>query len=869
MSDTDLTPLMRQYREIKRAYQDAILFFRVGDFYEMFYDDAEEASQLLSIALTTRDKTSASPVPLCGVPVHAATGYIAKLLKAGRTVALCEQVEDPKLAKGLVRREVVRLYTPGTLTDSELLPAREANFLAAVTVSASEPEKQLLGLATLELSTGEFWVTEYKGVRAVKELEDELARLEPRELIHPSTLSEHVGHAFAQAGPARLCPRDPSTFDLRRAHQLLLEQFGVASLDGFGLKGFTVGVQAAGALLHYVRETRPTANLAHLQGLRVRRSDDTMCLDSATIRNLELVRSLSGDRNDATLLAVLDRTVTAMGGRLLRDWILRPLLRIEAIEGRLDAVEELVRSLETRMAIRTGLRAIQDIPRLTTRISLRTASPRDLLALKQSVAVLPDLRARLATCQASLLRDLVTRWDNLADVHELIEKTILPNAPASTRDGGIIRDGYDATLDELRAIGRDGKQWIAHLEARERQRTGIDSLKIRFNQVFGYYIEVTKPHLAKVPADYSRKQTLVHAERFVTPALKALEEKVIGAEARQKALEQELFERILAQIAQATGRLQAMGALLATLDVLAALAETAALNGYVRPEVHEGGAILITDGRHPVLEQLGLPHGFIPNDTTLDLDANRLLILTGPNMGGKSTYLRQVALIVLMAQMGSYVPARSARIGLVDRIFTRIGAADNLAGGQSTFMVEMIETAQILNSATARSLILLDEIGRGTSTYDGLSLAWAVAEYLLDHRSVGARTLFATHYHELTALAQTYPGVKNYTVAVREQNDEVLFLHKIVEGSADRSYGIHVARLAGLPGPVIKRAKDLLAHLERSSTLAQALAGGISSFKARGGFRSCTPLLARPQSGLEEGRQIDLFEWNRPEASSE
>jgi DNA mismatch repair protein MutS len=582
-----------------------------------------------------------------------------------------------------------------------------------------------------------------------------------------------------------------------------------------------------------------------------------MHLDGATIRNLELLRPLVEDRQDATLLAVLDRTVTAMGSRLLREWIVRPLVRIDPIRARHDAVGELLQALETRVAIRTALRSVQDLPRLGSRVSLGAASPRDLLALKQSVAVLPELRARVASCRSSLLREMAKNWDNLADVHDLIEKTILPDAPVSIRDGGIIREGHDTALDELRTIGRDGKHWIAQLEARERQRTGIESLKVRFNQVFGYYIEITKANLAKVPADYSRKQTLANAERFITPELKELEDKVTGADLRQKALEQELFERIRVQLARETARVQAMGIAVALLDVLASLAETTALNGYVRPEVDDGGDIRISDGRHPVVERLDLPQGFVPNDTKLDLDASRLLILTGPNMAGKSTYLRQVALIVLLAQMGSFVPARAARIGLVDRIFTRVGASDNLAAGQSTFMVEMTETAQILNSATARSLILLDEIGRGTSTYDGLSIAWAVAEYIQDRSHVGARTMFATHYHEMTELANRHEGVKNYTVAVKEQNEDVLFLRKIVEGGADRSYGIHVARLAGLPPAVINRAREVLAQLEQSSA---------SAHTTRPDPASPDPTLPAPHPIIEEVRQIDLFSLTPLEA---
>ncbi len=854
MNDADLTPLMRQYREIKRAYEGAILFFRVGDFYEMFYEDAEEASRLLSIALTSRDKSSATPVPLCGVPYHAATGYIAKLLKAGRTVALCDQVEDPKLAKGLVRREVVRLYTPGTLTDAELLRPTESNFLAAVTAASPSPDRPAAGLAALDLSTGEFWVAEFAGEQTPHDLQDELARLEPKEVILPSSLAGTIRAICSRASGARLCARDASSFDTREAERTLLEQFHVASLEGFGCKGLTLGIQAAGALVQYLRDTRPTASLAHLRGLRVRRSGEDMHLDGATIRNLELVRSLVEDRQDATLLAVLDRTVTAMGSRLLREWIVRPLLRADPIKTRLDAVGELLQTLETRVAIRTALRSVQDILRLSSRVSLGAASPRDLLALKQSVTVLPELRARVASCRAPLLREMAASWDNLADVHDLIEKTILPDAPVSIRDGGIIREGHDAMLDELRTIGRDGKHWIAQMEARERERTGIESLKIRFNQVFGYYIEITKTNLAKVPSDYSRKQTLANAERFITPELKELEDKVTGADLKQKALEQDLFERIRVQLARETARVQAMGAAIALLDVLASLAETAGHNGYVKPDIDDGGEIRISDGRHPVVERLDLPQGFVPNDTCLDLDANRLLILTGPNMAGKSTYLRQVALIVLMAQMGSFVPARSARIGLTDRIFTRVGASDNLAAGQSTFMVEMTETAQILNSATARSLILLDEIGRGTSTYDGLSIAWAVAEYIQDRSHVGARTMFATHYHEMTDLANRHEGVKNYTVAVKEQNDEVLFLRKIVEGGADRSYGIHVARLAGLPAPVIDRAREVLTQLEQASAR-QAQPGPQSSPSPS----SPDLTLPAPHPLIEEVRQIDLF----------
>lgn len=872
MNDSDLTPLMRQYREIKLAYKEAILFFRVGDFYEMFYEDAEEASRLLSIALTSRDKAKADPVPLCGVPHHAATGYIAKLLKAGRTVALCDQVEDPKLAKGLVRREVVRLYTPGTLIDTEFLPATESNFLASVatgeaTARASDRGAQSarLGLAALDLSTGEFWIREFEGAGASTDLLDELSRLEPREVLHQAALPEESLAWLAQLKGPRLCSQDPSRFLLTTAERTLREQFGVGSLEAFGCQGLTLGLQAAGAAVRYLRETQPSACLTHVRRLRVRRPGHEMHLDSATIRNLELVRPLGtepGQRIQATLLSVLDRTVSVMGSRLLREWILRPLVEPEPIQARLEAVAELLHNLPARTGIRTALRTVQDIARLSSRVSLGAALPRELLALKQSVAALPAIRGLLTPLRASLLQELTNTWDDLGDVHELIERSILPDAPASIRDGGIIKDGCDAALDALRKTAKEGKGWIAKLEAQEREHTGIESLKVRFNQVFGYYIEVTKANLSRIPPHYHRKQTLANAERFTTAELKELEDRVMGAETQLTSLEQELFERIRARLAAETQRLQAMGQAIASLDVLAALAETAGINGYVRPAIDDGGALTITEGRHPVVERLDLPGGFIANDTRLDLAQNRLLIITGPNMAGKSTYLRQVALIVLMAQMGSFVPARAAAIGLVDRIFTRVGASDNLAAGQSTFMVEMTETAQILNCATARSLILLDEIGRGTSTYDGLSIAWAIAEYIQNRRHLGARTLFATHYHEMTELAALREGIKNYSVAVREQNDDVLFLRKIVEGGADRSYGIHVARLAGLPPEVINRSREVLAQLERSS--AQPTQPDL--FATAPAAPPPDPTLPQPHPIIEEVRQMDLFSMTPLEA---
>lgn len=856
MSDADASPLMRQYRDIKRGYPQAILFFRVGDFYEMFYEDAQEASRLLSIALTSRDKNNPDPVPLCGVPYHAATGYIAKLLKAGRTVALCEQVEDPKLAKGLVRREVVRLYTPGTLVDTEFLSPVESNYLAALAVPSPSTQATSIGLAALEVSTGEFWVMEFTGPQAASQALDELSRLEPRELLFPAGIDRRAIHWLDQIKGARLCERPASSFDHRQAAQALQDVFHVHTLDSFGCQGLTVALGAAGAVVAYFRETQPTAPLNHIRRLAVRWNHETMHLDGVTIRNLELLKPMAPsdsapDSRSTTLLSVLDRTATAMGSRLLRQWLVRPLIQLNAIQSRLDAVSELKERMQERVALRSALRGVQDIARLSSRIVLGLAGPRELLALKQSLATLPEIYVQLAPLQSALLAEAKRTWDDGRDLHELIEQAIHPDAPLSLRDGHIIRDGYDAGIDELRKASTEGKGWIAELESKERERTGIESLKVRYNQVFGYYIEITKANLTRVPADYIRKQTLVNAERFMTPELKTLEERVTGAEVKLLALEQDLFALVRERVGKEAARLETMAQTLSVIDVLAGLAETAALHRYTRPTIDDSGNIAIRDGRHPVIERLGPDMLFVPNDTSLDLDANRLLILTGPNMAGKSTYLRQVAQIVLLAQMGSFVPAAEARIGLVDRIFTRVGASDNLASGHSTFMVEMVETASILNNATQRSLILLDEIGRGTSTYDGLSIAWAVAEYIHDRTHVGARTLFATHYHEMAQLEQQRTGIRNYRVAVQERDGEVVFLRKIVAGGADRSYGIHVAKLAGLPAAVIARAQEVLTQLERPES---TVPGPIQE-----PAKTASQPLPQPHAIIEEVKQIDLF----------
>jgi DNA mismatch repair protein MutS len=862
MIDQDTSPLIRQYRDIKRGYPQAILFFRVGDFYEMFDEDAQIASRLLCIALTSRDKHSPDPIPLCGVPYHAATGYIAKLLKAGRTVALCEQVEDPQLAKGkgkgkgLVRREVVRLYTPGTLVDTEFLSPVEASYLTALSFRSASVQPALIGLAALEVSTGEFWVTELQGPRAAALALDELARIEPRELLFPAGLSREATAWLDHIKGARVCERPPDSFDRQRGARTLLDQFRVQSLEAFGCQRLTVGVEAAGAVLHYVRETQPTAALDHIRRITVRWNTEAMHLDASTIRNLEILKPMASDdgppeSRGSALASVLDRTVTAMGGRLLRQWLVRPLIQCGPIRARLDAVGELKDRLQERVALRRALREVQDIARIGSRIVLGHGGPRELLALKQSLAVLPEISSLLAPFRSSLFVDARASWDDGRDLHDLIEHAIQPNAPSSVRDGNLIKEGYHAGVDELRKATKEGKQWIAGIESKERERTGIESLKVRYNQVFGYYIEVTKANLGRVPSDYLRKQTLINVERFMTPELKAIEERVTGAEVRLLALEEEIFVHIRGRLAQEAHRLDAMATTLSLIDVLAGLAETAALNQYARPAVDEGGAITISGGRHPVVERLLDDRAFVPNDTVLDIENNRMLILTGPNMAGKSTYLRQVALIVLMAQIGSFVPAADARIGLVDRIFTRVGASDNLAGGQSTFMVEMVETANILNSASQRSLILLDEIGRGTSTYDGLSVAWAVAEHIHDRTRLGARALFATHYHEMVQLEHQREGIKNYRVAVQERDGEIVFLRKIVPGGADRSYGIHVAKLAGLPECVIDRARAVLAQLEQPES---ALTGPIREQPSR-----TSRSLPLPHPVIEEVKQIDLF----------
>jgi DNA mismatch repair protein MutS len=835
------TPAMRQYLDAKQQHRDAILLFRMGDFYEMFYEDALVAARALELTLTSRSKdANGGGIPMCGVPHHAVDGYIARLVKRGFRVAICDQVEDPRKAKGVVKREVVRVVSPGTLTDSNYLDAREPAFLMSV---AAPRDAGVVGVALLDLSTGEFTAAEYAGSEGLQALADELAVLRPREIV---VAAGSNGSSAASIPPVAasglpVTPVDSWTFDVESARRVLLDQLQSGGLEGFGLDRHPAAVAAAGALVHYLRGTQKV-DLAHVRSIAFRQRADSLLIDPTTLKHLEIVEGAEGGRS-GSLLEELDATVTSMGSRLLRAWLLRPLVALEPIRDRLDAVEELAFRTTDRGKFREAIKAVQDLERMVARAALGTAGPRDLVGLKLSLAVVPRLRAVLAELQAPLLRSLISALDDLADLRQAIERTLIDDPPALARDGGFARDGVDAELDELRAISRSGKQVIAEMEERERARTGIASLKVRFNRVFGYYIEVSKSNLRAVPADYHRKQTIAGGERFITPALKEYEEKVLGADERILERELDLFERLRAVVAAEAPRIQATARALAALDVLAALAEGAAVKNYTKPHVHDGDELAVADSRHPVVERRTAAAGapFVPNDVTLNGSSCQLVILTGPNMGGKSTYLRQTALLCVMAQAGSFVPAREAKIPLVDRIFARVGASDNIARGHSTFMVEMQETANILHTATARSLVVLDEIGRGTSTFDGLSIAWAVAEYLATHSRVRPKTLFATHYHELTDLADATPGVVNCHVAAREWKDDIIFLHKIVAGRSDRSYGIQVARLAGLPPAVIARAREILGALERDEL-------------TRGGRPSVSGTPSDPQ------RQLGLFQ---------
>jgi DNA mismatch repair protein MutS len=830
---------MRQYLDAKQQHRDAILLFRMGDFYEMFYEDALVASRALELTLTSRSKDAAGgAVPMCGVPFHAVDGYITRLVKKGFRVAICDQVEDPRKAKGIVKREVVRVVSPGTLTDASYLDAREPAFLMALAPSALNGKgPQTVGVALLDLSTGEFTTAEYSGSDGMQALADELTVLKPREIVVPGSGNDfepgHQFDAWRAIAPSGLpmTAVDAWAFDHEAARRALLDQVRAAGLEGFGLDRHPFAVSAAGALVHYLRTTQKV-DLAHVRSVSYRQRADSLLIDRTTIKHLEILEGSEGGR-EGSLLDELDRTKTSLGSRMLRGWLLRPLLSLDAIRDRLDAVEELAFRTVDRGRFREAISPVQDIERLVARIALGTAGPRDLVGLKQSLAIVPRIRELLAEFQAPLTQSLIAELDDLADVRERISFTLIDEPPALVREGGFTRDGVDAGLDELKTISRSGKQIIAQMEARERVRTGISSLKVRYNRVFGYYIEVSKSNLHAVPLDYHRKQTIAGGERFITPALKEYEEKVLGADERIVEREVEIFEALRAAVAAESPRIQVSARALAALDVLSALAEDASINDYTKPHVHDGDEMIVVDARHPVVERRTSAAGepFVPNDVVLNGSTSQLVVLTGPNMGGKSTYLRQTALLAIMAQAGSFVPARDAKIPLVDRIFARVGASDNIARGQSTFMIEMQETANILHTATSRSLVVLDEIGRGTATFDGLSIAWAVAECLATHPKVRPKTLFATHYHELTDLADATPGVVNYHVSAREWKDDIIFLRKIVPGRSDRSYGIQVARLAGIPKPVIDRAREILAALERD----ELTRGGRPSVSGTGG----------------------------------
>jgi DNA mismatch repair protein MutS len=797
---TKLTPMLEQYFEIKRQVPDAILFYRLGDFYEMFFEDAEKAAPLLDLVLTARNKGQEYEAPMCGVPYHSADSYIAKLIRNGLRVAICEQVEDASAAKGLVRREVVRVVTPGTATESSIVERESCYLLALV------PAERCVGAAYLDVSTGDFFVTTYRSLNDAR-LFDDMARFGPREVIAPRGASRVDGLTVP------LTDVEPSMFETNGSHDYLAKHFATQSLRGFGLEGDDPRIGAAGGALRYATASHKKP-LDHVRALRVDNDSDYLQLDAATLANLEVLESRDAGRPRATLWSVVNVTKSAMGTRTLRRWLTRPLKSCEAIFDRHDAVDELTRSRAILEQMTVRLAKIADLERVASRITLRTATPRECLTLAESLLCIGELRQVMAPLQGPLLRAMSAQLDPLDDVVSSIGATIDPNPSMSVRDGNVILAGVDKELDDLRAIARDSKSVLLEIESRERERTGINSLKIRYNSVFGYYLEVSKSNLAKVPQDYIRKQTLTNAERYITPDLKVLEEKIVGAEEKSIAIEVRLYDELLGRIAQRAPAILATARAAGDVDAIGALATVAIRNRYVRPALSDAAELCIEDGRHPVIEQISSER-FIPNHTGIVRDRNGIQVITGPNMGGKSTYLRQVALIVLLNQAGSFVPAAKARLGVFDRIFTRVGASDQLARGESTFMVEMHETANILNNATDRSLIILDEVGRGTATFDGLSLAWAIIEFLHDNPARSGITLFATHYHEVTDLAKTKPRVANYNVAVKEWNDQIIFLRKVVEGAADKSYGIQVAKLAGIPETVIERAREILETLER------------------------------------------------------
>jgi DNA mismatch repair protein MutS len=811
MTTLPQTPAMQQYHRMKAEHPGTLLFFRMGDFYELFFEDAVIAARALEIALTSRAKDrEGEPIPMCGVPHHAVTAYVGRLVKQGFRVALCEQMEDPRLAKGVVKREVVRVITPGTQLESSALEAGEAAFVLAVA-----PGPSVLGAAWIDATTGEFEVAQWEGPLAWERLRDDFAATRPREILVPrgAELPAWLADAAQTEGAIPRTELEESAFDPRAGRRELLAHFGVLTLEAFGCDGHPAAIAAGAAALRYLRETQKR-DLTHVTGLRTRAGQDGLVIDALTRRNLELVENAVDASRRGTLLDVLDLTRTPMGARRLRQWLLRPLADLEPIQDRLDAVEELPFRTIERGRLREVLGDVQDLDRIVGRVSLGTSSPRDLRALARSLRALPEAAAAVDECQAPLIRGELKDLDPPLDVAEDIDAVVVDEPPPSVREGGVVRPGVDPELDALRETSHGGRTTIAAIEERERARTGVANLKVRFNRVFGYYIEISKSNLGQVPADYIRKQTIAGGERFVTPELKEYEETVLKADERILTREAEIVEALRARVASQARRIQASSGATAVLDTLSALAEVSCRHNYVKPRMSKGDELVYVEGRHPVMERV-LSEPFVANDLRIGEDAARLFILTGPNMGGKSTYLRQTALIAVMAQMGCFVPAREAKLGLVDRVFTRVGASDLILRGQSTFMVEMQETAHILRHATGRSLVLLDEIGRGTATFDGLSIAWAVAEHLA-REGTGPKTLFATHYHELTDLAADHPAVGNLHVSAREWQDGVVFLRKIEAGGSDRSFGIQVARLAGLPAPVVVRAQEILGNLERT-----------------------------------------------------
>ena len=810
-----LTPMMQQYMAIKEQYKDCILFYRLGDFYEMFYDDALTASRELEITLTGKNCGQEERAPMCGVPYHAVDVYLNKLVAKGYKVAICEQAEDPKQAKGIVKREVIRIVTPGTNLSQQALDEGRNNYLMCLVYDNNQ-----FGLAITDISTGDFYTTE---VATLKELYDEIHRFSPSEIICNDSfyMSGASLDDFKDRLHVSVSTLDTWYMDEAVSVQKIKEHFKVASLDGLGLTDFPSGTLAVGALLLYLYETQKNT-LDNLTKITPYRSGGYMIIDSATNRNLELIETLREKQKKGSLLWVLDKTKTAMGARLMRNWIEQPLIEKKKITTRQDAVEELYNDMITREEIREYLNAVYDLERLVTRISYRTANPRDLIAFKTSLGMIPPVKQLLSQAKSAELKEIDERMDCLEDIYDLIEKSIQDDPPIMIREGGMIKEGYNEDVDKFRLSRTEGKTWLAELEAREKEKTGIKNLRVRYNKVFGYYLEVTNSYKELVPEDWTRKQTLANAERYITPELKELEDMILGAEDKLAALEYDLYCEVRDSIGEQVVRIQETAKAIAHLDVLASLACVAQSNDYVRPSINTKGVIDIQGGRHPVVEKMNNNQMFIDNDTYLDNKNHRISIITGPNMAGKSTYMRQSALIVLMAQIGSFVPAKSANIGIVDRIFTRVGASDDLASGQSTFMVETTEVANILRNATSRSLLILDEIGRGTSTFDGLSIAWAVVEHISNPKLLGAKTLFATHYHELTELEGKLDSVNNYCIAVREQGDDIIFLRKIIRGGADKSYGIQVARLAGVPDSVIDRAKEISSWLEETDVTDKA-----------------------------------------------